>query len=87
MATDYTALDAAILEHLRSRSPVHPMYARACEELARLASASEPFRTIDRRLQALRKAGRIRFVGVMEPRGAVGERMVRRWIIVEEPQQ
>jgi hypothetical protein len=83
MPTDYTALDAAILKHIRfheNGSPVHPMYSRPCNAAARLASSSEPFRTIDRRLQALRKAGKIRFIAVM-----AGKRTVRRWVLLEAP--
>lgn len=79
MATDYTALDAAILEHIRSGKPNHPMYVKACRDLASLASKSESWRTIDCRLQALRKAGRIRHVKPSPCGPDHG------WVIVEPP--
>jgi len=81
MPTDYTALDAAILEHIRSGSPWHPMYTSTCRTaLARVnpAWAHHPHKIADR-LQALRKAGKIRHDG-SNPNGAS-----HGWIIVEAP--
>ena len=62
MATDYTALDAAILEHLRIGKG-HPKYSPACREAAmRIYSPGWHHAiTIADRLQALRKAGKIQY--------------------------
>lgn len=62
MATDYTALDAAILEHLRIGKG-HPMYSRRCREAAmRIYSPGwSGQQIITLRLQALRKAGTIQY--------------------------
>lgn len=81
MATDYTALDAAILEHIRSGSLWHPMHASTCRTaLARVnpAWARHPHKIADR-LQALRKAGKIQHVK-LSPCGAD-----HGWVIVEPP--
>lgn len=67
---DYSALDEAIVAHLKSiLANVHPT---AADHLLRVAaealghkykrSDDGPFRLIDRRLQALRKAGKIALV-------------------------
>ena len=80
MKPDYTALDAAIIEHIRSGSLVHPMYANACRtELARVNPAwiHIPY-IISERLQVLRKAGKIQ-----HRRGA--GRAGHGWIILEPP--
>lgn len=64
MKTDYTTLDAAILAHIRSGSPVHPMYARDCITaltLTRVEWVHHPHKIADR-MQTLRKAGKIRHV-------------------------
>ena len=63
MANDYTALDAQIIDNIRAGCNT------ASRLIARLDSATKPFQTehrcemrvIDKRLQALRKAGKIRF--------------------------
>ena len=71
MNSGYKFLDDAIVEHL-SKSSIHPIYdsaliAKANEELG-LPEYTSPaikdraWRLIDRRLQALRKAGRIAYV-------------------------
>ena len=67
MNTRYTDLDNAICAHVGSGSATHPIYART---LLAAATASlggdavetdkQVWRLIDRRLQALRKAGRLR---------------------------
>ncbi len=64
----YKTLDDAICAHLESGSSRHPIYV---ESLARIAAAElgrgdlpwgddKEWRLIDRRMQAMRKAGRIR---------------------------
>ena len=81
MKPDYTALDAAILEHIRSGLPVHPMYATACRiALARVNPAwVNHCHKIADRLQALRKAGKIQLVVPWPWAGG------HYWAIVEEP--
>jgi hypothetical protein len=69
MHTGYKDLDDAIIAHLEREPWRHPIYV---ESLARVAAAElgrelthgddKEWRLIDRRLQALRKAGRIRHV-------------------------
>ena len=79
MATDYTALDAAILEHIRSGSPVHPMHARACHTAAIMLNTKWAYNeriVIGNRLRALRRAGKIQHVKTSPDYG---------WIIVEPP--
>ncbi len=68
-ATQYRALDDAICQHLSSGSAKHPIYAEvllrlACEVLDIPADdgTDRAWRLIDRRLQALRKAGAISYV-------------------------
>lgn len=65
----YKDLDQAICEHLSKEPWRHPIYVgwlldRAAHELGREMSHGDDkeWRLIDRRLQALRKAGRIRYV-------------------------
>ena len=62
MATDYTALDAAILRHLRTGKG-HPMYSRRCREAAmRIYSPGwSSQQIITHRLQALRRAGKTQY--------------------------
>ena len=61
MATDYTALDAAILERLRTGKG-HPKYSRTCVEAARrIHPGWHHAITMANRLQALRKAGKIQY--------------------------
>ena len=55
--TDYTILDAAICDFLRHSSG----QVTICEELIDLAGGN--WRTIDARMQAMRKSGRIRWHG------------------------
>lgn len=67
MATDYTALDAAILAAIGERQPA--LFSRLQTAEVRRRSVAlehtrhdgEAWRVVDRRLQALRKAGRIRY--------------------------
>ena len=62
MAADYTALDAAILERLRTGKG-HPKYSRTCVETARriYSPGWSGQQIITHRLQALRKAGTIQY--------------------------
>lgn len=61
MATDYTALDAAILECLRTGKG-HPKYSRRCGEAAmRIHPGWHHVITITNRLQALRRAGKTQY--------------------------
>ncbi len=58
--TDYTALDAAILTAIETKKS--PLWSRDVVRQAEIAVAGTirpPFRAIDGRLQALRKAGKI----------------------------
>lgn len=59
----YSELDAAILAHVASGSKAHPMYARKINGIARglLNPTQSVARLIDRRMQAMRKAGRLAF--------------------------
>ncbi len=68
-AAQYRALDDAICQHLSSGSAKHPIYAElllrlACEvlDIAADDGTDRAWRLIDRRLQALRKAGAISYV-------------------------
>lgn len=63
MKTDYGKLDAAILGHIKNGGNANPMYVKSCYEIAVLVDHAKPDRVIDRRLQALRKAGKIKYVG------------------------
>lgn len=66
---DYTALDALLIEQITNRAPmlfqtlVYSPLVR--DESERLAAAefekAEAWRIIDRRLQALRKAGKVKY--------------------------
>lgn len=76
MKPDCTALDAAILEHIRSGSPVNPVNAEACREACDNPAGITISQIIYNRLSALRKAGKIQ-----HRRGAG-----HGWSIVEEPQ-
>lgn len=64
---DYTALDAAIIQRITEAAPAkfEQVCATAMKEADALASvdfeSAESWRIIDRRLQALRKAGKIKF--------------------------
>lgn len=69
MGGTYEALDTLILEHLEREPWRHPIYVRALLEAARQALSlgsdagdDKEWRLIDRRLQALRRAGKIRHV-------------------------
>lgn len=55
-------LDARILDVIRSAR--HPIYDGQCLAIARMAGpgAKDDWRVVDRRIQALRKAGKIRYV-------------------------
>ena len=68
MHTGYKELDDAICGHLAMRPDVHPIYSgllaiAAAAELGRDRPHDDDkeWRLIDRRLQALKKAGRIRY--------------------------
>lgn len=82
MSSGYKFLDDAICEYIAMRPGCHPMYSEPLIRMAakELGRGDMPFgddkewRLIDRRMQALKKAGRIRFVG--------GKRIVRRWELV-----
>ncbi|WP_417070769.1 hypothetical protein [Niveibacterium terrae] len=67
--TDYTELDAAILEAIR-KSAWHPGYVPSVIEIAgqiAKATSRESFRVVDGRLQALRKRGVITVDRSMQP--------------------
>jgi hypothetical protein len=81
----YEALDRAIIEHLAREPFRHPIYVRALLAVAAQAlslgpnaSGDKGWRLIDRRLQALRRAGTIRYVR------EVG--LKPRWEVVRPPQ-
>ena len=68
MRSEYKELDDAICGHLSMRPDVHPIYSNmlamaAAKELGRdrVCGDDKEWRLIDRRLQALKKAGRIRY--------------------------
>ena len=64
MKNDYTALDAAILERIKQGHTFASQIegGAAAKEAGPFTTARMPeFRVIDRRLQALRKAGRIAY--------------------------
>lgn len=63
----HAKLDEAIVEYLRTDGTVHPIYSRRLSDVAR-----DDWRLIDRRLQALRKDGRI-----------VYRAFEKRWRVVE----
>ena len=66
MTNKYQELDAAICDYVARRAG-HPIYSSVLEGIARrLAAANrvplqEPWRLIDRRMQSLRKAGRLAY--------------------------
>lgn len=73
--TDYTTLDAAIVEAIRT-SKWHPSYIPGVNEIAEQiakATSRETFHVVHTRLQALRKAGIIAF-----------DRQQARWVEVEK---
>lgn len=62
-ATKYAELDSAICEHIKHGNS-HPQYSSAVVDIARpLLSKKTPFpeewRLVERRMQAMRKAGRL----------------------------
>lgn len=68
MSTGYKELDDEICWHLAMRPDVHPIYSNllamaAAQELGReiVCGDDKEWRLINRRLQALKKAGRIRY--------------------------
>ena len=73
MHTKYNTLDDAICRHIETQPKRHPIYSELLARMAaqELGRGDMPFgddkewRLIDRRLQALKKAGRIRFVREM----------------------
>ena len=65
----YKALDDAIVAFVRKRPKLHPIYSETLAQLAakelgrdRPYGDDSEWRLIDRRLQALRNGGRIRYV-------------------------
>ena len=71
----YTEIDRRIIDCIRSRQGVHPLYDKHVrQEVDRLAKLTgrEDFRIIDGRLQALRKRGEISYSSIF-----------RVWIIKE----
>lgn len=67
MGTGYKELDNAIKGHLTARPGKHPIYSRDLLEIAadelgtKYTGGDKEWRLIDRRLQALKKAGEIRY--------------------------
>jgi hypothetical protein len=62
--TDYAQLDEAICRWIADNSAGHPANSRHLEGIAAtLVSGGEPWRLIDRRLQELRKSGRVQYTG------------------------
>ncbi|KVG86064.1 hypothetical protein WJ47_12430 [Burkholderia ubonensis] len=66
MSTTYSTLDAMILASIEAgRSTFGAMYAadvaRECKRLGESLGVREDFRVLDRRIQALRRAGRIMY--------------------------
>lgn len=57
---DYTKLDNAICDHLTYKGG-HATNSSALEDLAATITGGVPWRLIDRRMQAMRKSGRIEF--------------------------
>jgi len=70
MSTIYAAVDAAIIDAIRRGA--NPLYASEVTKVAIAARSSiyGSARTIDRRLQALRKAGRIEHLTVAQAKVA-----------------
>jgi len=61
--TDYTLFDNAIVSHVREGKNTFTQLSagRLCEFADKLAGVSQGWRLIDRRLQALRKAGKLSY--------------------------
>jgi hypothetical protein len=78
--TDFQELDDAICRHIQSGNPCHPTNSDMLEGIARTmcSNSGTAWRLIDRRLQAMRKSGRLVYAA------ADGGR--KRWSVVEEPQ-
>lgn len=57
------ALDLAILEHIRTGGHWHPMYSETCRQATNACCRLIISQIIADRLQALRKAGKIKHVG------------------------
>ena len=75
--SQYDALDALILAAIQAKTD--PLYSHpASTEALRLANATgrEAFRILDARLQALRKAGKIKHLTKTEGKGTAG------WVLV-----
>lgn len=73
----YDELDARIIDAVKARA--NPIYSRRCvDEACRLADETgrERFRVIDGRLQALRKAGKVRYFTKAEANGQGGWHLV-----------
>lgn len=71
--SQYEEIDRRILKAVEQR--ITPLYSRSCcDEAERLGKATgrEGFRVIDGRLQALRKAGKIRYMTKAESNGKGG---------------
>lgn len=66
MKNDYSALDARLIELIGSGKSNFAQLVPDCEELAKpfcaLTMGLEPWRIVDRRLQALRKARKVTYV-------------------------
>lgn len=67
--TDYTELDNAICRHIQSAT-THPIYNADLNRQAAQITGGETWRLIDRRLQAMRKAGRLSY-----------DKHTRRWYV------
>lgn len=61
--TDFTHLDDAICTWLQQNSQGHPCNSNALQAVAAPLTNSDPWRLIDRRLQELRKSGRVQYTG------------------------
>ena len=73
--SQYKILDDLIVEAIRTNDPRGPLYAiNVSCEAARIAQASgrDSFRIVDQRIQALRKAGTIRFATKAEAQSSGG---------------
>lgn len=55
---DYTKIDNAICEHLEARRG-HPTNSYSLCHMAAQITGGKPWRLVDRRMQAMRKAGRL----------------------------
>ena len=64
---DYTELDNAICHYLATKDGHVTNSDQLCQMAAEI-TGGEPWRLIDRRMQAMRKAGRIEFVGRKQAR-------------------